>query len=195
VRAPGKENNQEEGMYRFLAVLIFATVLPLQALAQDAPRVEIFGGFQYFRANTGLDVQNLDHFNLNGWDASLSGYFNRYLGVTADFSGAYGSPEFQGIPIHTKQHTFMFGPVLRLPNPTHLTPFVHALGGAAHLSADAAGTSSAETDAAWAVGGGLDLNMAPLLSLRLAQVDYLQTRSGGTSQNNFRYSAGVVLRF
>ena len=92
-------------MYRILVVLFFATLLPYQALAQDAPRAEVFGGFQYFRANTGTDVENLDHFNLNGWDASLSGYFNRYIGVTADFSGAYGSPEVFGVPIHTKQHT------------------------------------------------------------------------------------------
>src|SRR5882724_5091641 len=161
-------------MYRFLAVLIFATVLPLQLLAEDAPRAEVFGGFQYYRANTGTDVTDLDHFNLNGWNASLSGYFNRYLGVTADFSGAYGSPEFLGVPIHTKFHTFMFGPVLRLPNPTHLTPFVHALGGAAVSSADASGIiGGSDTAAAWAVGGGVDLNIAPLLSVRLGQVDYL----------------------
>jgi len=182
-------------MYRFLAVLIFASALPLHVLAQDAPRAEVFGGFQYFRANTNTDVTNLDHFNLNGWNASLSGYFNRFLGVTADFSGAYGSPEFEGIPIHTKLHTFMFGPVLRLPNPTHFTPFVHALGGAAHTSAGALGINGSDTSAAWAVGGGLDLNIAPIISVRLAQVDYLQTRTGGDSQNNFRYSAGVVLRF
>ena len=182
-------------MYRILAVLALATILPLQALAQDAPRAEVFGGFQYFRANSGTDVANLDHFHLNGWDASLSGFFNRYLGVTADLSGAYGSPEVLGVPIHTKQHTFMFGPVLRLTNPTHLTPFVHALGGGVHISADADGTNASETAAAWAVGGGVDLNIAPILSVRLAQVDYLQTRIGGTNQNNFRYAAGVVLRF
>lgn len=182
-------------MYRILAVLFFATLLPYQALAQDAPRAEVFGGFQYFRANTGTDVENLDHFNLNGWDASLSGFFNRYVGITADFSGAYGSPEFLGVPIHTKLHTFMFGPVLRLPNPTHLTPFVHALGGGVHTSADAAGLNDSDTSAAWAVGGGLDLNMAKIFAIRLAQVDYLQTRTGGDSQNNFRYSAGIVIKF
>jgi opacity protein-like surface antigen len=187
-------------------VLFFATVLPIQVLAQDAPRVEVFGGFQYFRANSGIDVQScsvpvapagscFDNFSLNGWNDSLSGYFNRYVGVTADFSGAYGSPEFLGIPIHTKLYTFMFGPVLRLPNPTHITPFVHLLGGGAHVSADAAGVSDSSTDAAWAVGGGVDLNIAPVISVRLGQVDFLQTRTGGDSQNNFRYSAGIVLRF
>jgi hypothetical protein len=187
-----KEKSEGEDMYRILAVLTLATILPCRALAQ---RAEVFGGFQYFRANTGTDARNLDHFNLNGWNASLSGYFNSFLGVTADFSGAYGSPEFLGVPIHTKLHTFMVGPVLRLPNPTHITPFAHALGGGATTSADAQGVSDSNTSAAWAVGGGLDLSMAPMLGIRLAQVDYLQTRTGGNSQNNFRYSAGIVLKF
>src|SRR3954462_8494160 len=111
-------------MHRFAAVLIIAAALPFHALAQDAPRAKVIGGFQYLRANTNTDVSDLDHFNLNGWNASFSGYFNLYLGVTADFSGAYGSPEVLGVPLHTKLHTFMFGPVLRLSNPTHLTPFV-----------------------------------------------------------------------
>jgi opacity protein-like surface antigen len=188
-------------MHRILAVLFFATILPFQVLAQDAPRAEVFGGFQYFRANSGGcsfttgSGSCLDDFNLNGWNASLSGYFNRYVGVTADFSGAYGSPELLGIPIHTKFHTFMFGPVVRLPNPTHITPFVHLLGGGAHVSADAEGVSDSSTDAAWAVGGGIDLNIAPVISVRLGQVDFLQTRTGGDRQNNFRYSAGIVLRF
>jgi opacity protein-like surface antigen len=89
----------------------------------------------------------------------------------------------------------MFGPVIRLPNPTHFTPFVHALGGGVHTSADAVGINGTDTSAAWAVGGGVDMNIAPIISVRLAQVDYLQTRTGGDSQNNFRYSAGIVLRF
>ena len=141
-------------MYRILVALLFATIFPYQALAQAAPRAEVFGGFQYFREGTG--VGSVSDFNLNGWDASLSGYFNKYLGVTADFSGAYGSPEILGIPVHTKLHTFMFGPVLRLPNPTRLTPFFHALGGGARNSGSAVGLNLSETDAAWAVGGGVD---------------------------------------
>src|SRR5262249_48253248 len=166
-------------MYRILAVVLFATILPYRGLAQDAPRAEVFGGFQYFRADTGTNVANLDNFNLNGWNASLSGYFNRYMGITADFGGVYGSPQFLGVPTHTKVRTFMFGPVVRLANPSPFTPFVHALGGAVHTSADAAGVSDSDTSAAWAVGGGLDLKIAPLFSVRLAQVDYLQTRTGG----------------
>lgn len=182
-------------MYRFVGVLLLVALFSCPVFAADTPRAEVFGGFQYFRANSGVNVSGLDNFNLNGWNASLSGYFNRFVGVTADFGGVYGTPSVAGVGVDTKLHTFMFGPVVRLPNPTHITPFAHALGGGAHISGSAAGTSAGETDAVWAVGGGVDLDMARVFSLRVAQVDYLQTRAGGTNQNNFRYSAGIVIKF
>jgi opacity protein-like surface antigen len=186
-------NAEGENMYRVLAVLVFAAVVPFHVLAQDAPRAEVFGGYQYFRVGTGTG--SISDFNINGWNASLSGYFNKYFGITADFSGAYGTPKILGVPVDNKLHTFMFGPVLRLPNPTHFTPFVHALGGAARQSGAFLGTGISETDAAWALGGGVDLNIAPIISVRLGQADFLQIRSNGSNQNNFRYSAGIVLRF
>src|SRR3989442_3604884 len=91
-----KQKSEGEDMYRILAVLALATILPCRVLAQ---RAEVFGGFQYFRANTGTDARNLDHFNLNGWNASLSGHFNSFLGLTADFSGASGRPEILRLQI------------------------------------------------------------------------------------------------
>jgi opacity protein-like surface antigen len=89
----------------------------------------------------------------------------------------------------------MFGPTVRLHNPSPLVPFAHALFGGARTSLNAFGSSASQTNFAWAAGGGLDLKFAPALSFRLAQVDYLQIRDSGDSINNFRYSAGIVLRF
>lgn len=182
-------------MYRRVLLILLVSLLSSLSFASDPARVEVFGGFQYFRANSGFDVSAAENFNLNGWNASLTGYFNRYLGLTADFSGAYGSPEFLGVPIHTKYHTFMVGPVFRLANPSPFTPYVHALAGGARLNGEVSGSSASETDAAWAVGGGLDLDMGRFLSLRLGQIDYLQSRVSSTTQNNIRYSGGVVIKF
>jgi hypothetical protein len=117
--------------------------------------------------------------------------FLQRLGATADFGGAYGSP----FSVNTKLHTFMFGPVVRLHNPTPLVPYAHVLFGGAHGSVDALGIGGSSTDFAWAAGGGVDLKFAPLLSFRLAQIDYMQIRESGESINNFRYSGGIVLRF
>ncbi len=180
-------------MYRFASVVMFLALLSYQAVAADEPRAEVFGGYQYLRLDTG--VSGIDSFNLNGWNAALNGYFTKHIGFTADFSGAYGTPDVLGVGIDTKVYTFMFGPVVRLPNPTHLTPFFHALGGGVHFSGSALGTSASETDAAWAVGGGLDWNATQRFSIRLGQFDYVQSRAGDSSQNNLRYSAGVVIKF
>jgi opacity protein-like surface antigen len=167
---------------------VLAVVLLLSSMA-FGQRAEAFGGYQYFRLNTG--VSGVDSINLNGWNASLSGFFNDYLGATADFSGAYGSP----FSVSTKVHTFMFGPTVRLHNPSPLVPFAHVLFGGARLSANAGGLSGSSTNFAWAAGGGVDLKFAPAVSFRLGQIDYLQVRDSGDSVNNFRYSAGLVLRF
>ena len=167
-------------MYRLLTVLFFATILPLHAIAQDAPRAEVFGGFQYFRAGTGTG--SINDFNLNGWDASLSGYFNRYLGVTADFSGAYESG--------FKFHTYTFGPVVSAHLPI-AKPFVHALFGGA--TASGGGTSSTGFD--MMLGGGLDVGHGSL-AWRVVQADWMITRfSGFTDKKNSRVSTGIVLRF
>jgi opacity protein-like surface antigen len=51
---------------------------------------------------------------------------------------------------------------------------------------------------AWAVGGGLDVNVNDRFAFRLFQADYLNARTDGFSGkpvNNFRLTTGVVFRF
>ncbi|MBZ5705881.1 MAG: porin family protein [Acidobacteriia bacterium] len=176
-------------MFRFLGLVIsLLLVFSLIAVGQDNPKAEIFGGYQYTRVNPGHGVDSL---NLNGWNASVSGYFTKYLGISGDFSGAYGTP----FGVSTKLHTFMFGPIVHFPNSSKITPFAHALFGGAHLNASAFELSGAQTKFAWAAGGGLDANLNSRFAVRLAQVDFLQTRFVDLTQNNFRYSAGIVIKF
>ena len=180
-----------------LLALSLLLILSVSALAQEAPRAEVFGGYQFFRASSG--VSGIDNFNLNGWDAAVSGYFNRYVGVTGDFSGSYGTPSVSGVDVHAHLYTYMFGPTVRAANKSPFQPFAHVLFGGAHISGSvsAFGSSGSASDSgfAWAAGGGLDIKAFPLLSVRVGQFDFVQTHIGGDSQNNLRYSAGVVLRF
>jgi len=187
--------------------LALTCLISMASVAQDAPRVEVFGGYQFVRANSGIQIGGLDSFALNGWDASLSGYFGSYLGFTADFAGTYGTPKVSipqigQIGVNTDLYTFMFGPVVRAANKSPFQPFAHALFGAAHVKGAVGVTgigglsiSDSNTGFAWAAGGGLDVKLLPLIGVRLGQLDYVQTRIAGNSQNNFRYSAGIVLRF
>jgi opacity protein-like surface antigen len=171
-------------------------VISSAAIAQDAPKVEVFGGYSYLRINPGSGFSGI---NLNGWNASVAGNFNRWLGVKADFSGNYGSPSitFPGpttISVNTKVHNFLFGPQISARR-DRFTVFGHALFGGTHVNGSTFGVSASDTGFGMAFGGGLDVKVHDHFALRLGQADYLLTRISGDNQHNFRYSAGVVLRF
>ncbi len=166
-------------MKKFAALPALLVILMLPSAAR-AQKVQVFGGYSYLRLDTGAGKVNL-----NGWEASAT-VKNTWLGLTADFSGHYGSP--QGTS--TSVQTFLFGPQLSLPVP-FVSPYVHALVGGAR---EASGNFS-DTAFAAAFGGGVDAHIAPLLSYRLFQVDYLATRFGGNTQNHLRVSTGLVIHF
>jgi opacity protein-like surface antigen len=175
-------------------------LIPMAALAQGGyPKAELFGGYSYFRANP-------DGINLNGWNASVTANITNWFGVEGDFSGHYGSPRIYGFEVpfvDVSSHTFMAGPKLTYRANT-VAPFAHLLIGAARASTGAFGYSLSDTALATVVGGGIDINVSKSLAIRAIQADYLMTRfqtgpqiafSGfDDRQNNFRLSAGLVLK-
>jgi hypothetical protein len=160
-----------------LPVLLIVMLMPSAARAQ---KLQLFGGYSYFRQDNPAGKANL-----NGWEVSgaLKG---RVLGFAADFSGHYGSP----FGPSTSLQTYLFGPQLSLPLPI-FSPYVHALVGGARESSG----GISDTAFATAIGGGIDTHIAPFFSYRLFQVDYLATRFGGSTQNNLRVSTGLVFNF
>jgi opacity protein-like surface antigen len=169
-----------------VSVICLVSILAFSQESEQAAKGEFFAGYQYLRGTTG--IPGVGGFNLNGWNASMTGYFTRNLGATADFNGSYGSPS--GISL--KYHGFLFGPAVRFPNSSRLTPFAHALFGGGHGTITGFGS---ETKFSWAAGGGVDVGVAPHVAVRVAQFDYMQTRFITLTQNNLRYSAGIVLKF
>jgi opacity protein-like surface antigen len=171
------------------ALLVLA--MSVVSFAQDVPKAEVFGGYQYTRINPGHGV---DGDSFNGWDAAVQYNWNKAFGLKADFSGAYKSV----LGVSLRQHTYLFGPVVSARS-EKATVFAHALFGGAHATADAGSGSflgSASDNAfAMAFGGGLDYNFHKNVAIRVGQFDYLPTRFGGETQNNFRYSTGIVFRF
>lgn len=164
-------------MRKLVLLLALLAVVPCTARAQS---LQLFGGYSYLRLNApGEKV------NLNGWEASGT-LKNSWLGMTADFSGDYGTT----LGSSTSLQTFLFGPQLSLPLPV-FSPFVHVLVGGARESVG----GYSDTAFATALGGGLDTHVAPFLSYRLFQVDYLATRFGGNTQNQLRISTGIVIHF
>jgi opacity protein-like surface antigen len=185
--------------------------------AQDVPRVEVFGGYSYLNgdvsaANPILNLLGLssvgDRLSLNGWDASASVNFNRWVGVEADLSGHYKG-DCEGLSgLTCKDLAFMGGPRITY-RVGKITAFGHGLFGGDTLSASTntnlitgasdVSASLSNTSFALAAGGGVDYAVTNRISVRLGQADYFLTRHfndiGAPNQNNFRVSAGIVFTF
>jgi opacity protein-like surface antigen len=195
-------------MKLFAVLCVFWTALV--ASAQDYPKAEIFGGYNYASS----DVTGPGRTNLNGWNGAATANINRWFGIKADFSGLYGSksvgnilgapcpPFCNAVNVHTHIHSFLFGPQLSY-RMDKFTPFAHALFGVGHTSVSIAvpvtglpglNFGLSDTNFAMALGGGVDYNFRHRLAWR-AGADYLQTRSFGSTPSNFRVSTGIVYRF
>ena len=201
--------------------LIFQTFIINYAAAESTAtgstvpgghRLEAFGGYSYLHFDSGFSSAQVPatSMSMNGW--IIAGTYNvtNYFGVTAEFSGQYVG-DFFGLntliapPFRTHVHNFLFGPTLTYRKSTKITPFAHILVGDSHATIlnENPGNFNATRDAlALAAGGGVDYRVSNRLAVRLAQFDYLHTGfnfnpqlSGlPTSQNHFRYSAGIVIK-
>ncbi len=159
-----------------VSVLVLVCALP--GLAQDY-KADVFAGYSFLHTSPGSGLPSAD---ASGWEASATYNWNRWLGLKADVDGHYCCD--------ASLHNFLFGPQIRLGH-DKLSPFVHGLFGVSH------GSSGGFTDNAFAfaLGGGLDYKATDRISIRIAQADYLGTRFADYTQNNFRFSAGLVFRF
>lgn len=165
--------------------VLFTLVLAvsLASFGQETPKAEIFGGYSP-KIQDGMDVAN-------GWDASVTGNLNRWLGVTADFSGYYRSSDMGA---SQRTHNFLFGPRLTYRKASKITPFAQVLFGIARQRVETSSGRITDNGFAMTTGGGLDYNLNQHLAVRLVQADYLLTRIGGSQQNSSRLAFGVVLK-
>ncbi len=186
-------------------VLVLVVVCLASAFAASQDRAQIYGGWQYTSIDaSGMSSGLVDRVSVpKGWNADFSFKAFKCVSLVGDFSGGYKSETvgFEDISAKGKAnvHTFMFGPRFST-NAGKFTPFGEALFGLAHskVSAEVAGMNidlGSDNSAAFAFGGGLDLNVNKRFAVRLAKLDYVLVRNSGMSFNNFAYSAGVVFRF
>jgi opacity protein-like surface antigen len=222
-------------------IALIALTCPLAFAQGPTPKVQVFGGYSFVHLdNGGFTPETLfaalrepnNPFavasNFNGWNAEGQYNFSRVLGVVADAGGHYGTPIIQsdfsklsGLPKATA-YSLLVGPVLSYRTKSKLTPFIHALFGFERTSLSAStisglanplsSSATNATDAALALGGGLDYRLYRRFSLRLVQVDEFRTYHNfnkfydsafntnlfygiGLRQNNIRISTGITARF
>jgi opacity protein-like surface antigen len=175
--------------------------MPVAALAQ---KVEIFGGYSYLRADDCDDNSgpNCDGgIDLQGFNVSFNQNFTKWIGLKTDISGHYGDVTLiPGSPkADLNAYLFLVGPQVTFPKFERVRPFAHVLFGVTRVSLTQfpIGGRTTIRDSAFtlAVGGGADLKLTDVVAIRLFQTDYVLTRFDDTTQNNFRASTGVVLRF
>lgn len=188
-----------------LAILVLPALAQGQQESQEhfsgyTPKAEIFAGYSYLN----VDTNNLtSRQSAHGWETSISGNFNKWLAVEFDVSGHYKTygvdlgnvlPGAGVLDVRVTDYSYLAGPRINL-RPL----FVHALFGGDHLTGSAAGFSASQDSFAGVVGGGVQVPLTRLLSIR-ASADYALSRHnifGGpsVSQNNFRTSVGIVFKF
>lgn len=192
-------------MFKIAATVFILCLLTTAGFAQIPTSGNVFFGYSYLSA----DLVSGSRTNLNGWNGSVEVKVFPFVGMVGDFSGHYGSQSVGpigvctgiiGLPcpvsptsIDLRQHNFLFGPRLSV-SVSKFRPFAHILIGAGHISGSALGLSTSDTSFAYAVGGGLDYHLVPLVGWRV-QADMLQTRFFSNTQNNVRISTGLVIHF
>jgi len=172
----------------------------------------IVSGFSLNGGGGGVTVY-LNH--MLGIEAEFNGYASTTRTYT--FPATANSPCPLGCTLKTSGDLFTYnvGPILKY-RAEHFEPFVETLFGGAHSNAyhnlfaacqplpgSPCGGASGPSNNAWdfIIGGGLDIPVTKLIAIRPAQFDFVLTRfgnsftHGNTNQSNFRYNAGVVLRF
>jgi len=193
--------------YASVCCIVFSALV----YAQDS-RADLFGGYSYVNIDTnGLTSRQ----SANGWEASISGNFNKWFAVEGSVSGYYKNYSvslsstlpfctFFACPatatIRVTDYSYAGGPRINF-GPV----FIHALFGGDHLTGTATATgvsgslSESQDGAAGAAGGGVQWRVSGPWSVR-ASVDYAFSRHnifGGPSytQNNYRAGAGIVYSF
>jgi hypothetical protein len=201
-------------------VLLFGT----RVFAQSDHKTEVTVDYSYVHANP-QNNNVIPTFSLNGGGGSGAFYFNKYIGIVAEFEG-YGSythkftiPTGNNCPIgpcpvsaQGNLFTYNVGPIVKFRT-SHVEPFVETLFGGAHSnfygnlyqqcvgSCTTLSKSPSNNAFDFIIGGGIDIPVGTHFAIRPVQFDYLLTRfgnaftHGNNNQSNFRYQAGIQFRF
>jgi hypothetical protein len=155
---------------------------------QNVPRLEAFGGFSYLNAGTSALASRQ---NVVGFEGSVAVHVNTWIAGEGSFGGYYKTLTILNVG------TFGFHDYMAMGGPRFNVrkAFFHALVGIDHMTGSAnfygVNGSASSNVLAGAGGGGVQWNISRQLALRTS-ADYLLSRFGGATQNNFRVTLGIV---
>ena len=134
---------------------------------QPTPKAEFYGGYSWLGldSNTYAGTRKVPPIK-KGIEGAATLNLNKWVGLTADYSGHFSSP--------ANVNAFEFGPQLKFRS-DQISPFVHALVGFANISSPG---MQSKLSVAVSLGGGFDLNAGRYLDVRVLQVDYQYLKYG-----------------
>jgi len=196
-------------LFAFCAILFVGVA----AWSQEFPRAEVAADYSYARFYpVAGGTQSL---SLNGGGGALVVNLTHGIGIKMDLQGyqsnslTWTSPTYGILKAQGNLFTYLFGPQIKF-RAHQLQPFGHVLLGGAHSNVYANLTRACQLTCvtsgspdgnafAMAIGGGLDIPINKAIQFRPVEIDYLLThftnQFNNSSQNNFRYSAGVNFTF
>ena len=183
-------------IFSLFAVAITPTWAQQDQDRAGASRIELYGGYSYIRFNINASASALqppsETFNANGAGGQLVYNVSNWLGVLGDVSGYWATNATKA----GAAMPYLLGPRAHLRR-GNITPFAQVLAGGI-LTSSGIQTSGWQSHFAMAIGGGVDVRVSRHISIRPVEAEYfLTTIPDGLNnrQNNFRASAGIVLRF
>ncbi len=171
-------------MSKLIQSVILLLVICIPAMAQNTPKVEVFGAYSLVPEVVVGQI-------LHGWNASVNGSINDWLGIKGDLSGHYVTRDGLKVSLHI----LSIGPQLSYRMNDKVVPFVHMLLGGGWASAGFGNLNYSNAAFAMNIGGGLDWIAHKRLAIRAIQLDLLVTRFGPDTSTDPRISIGVVFRF
>ena len=150
------------------------------AAAQDqpAPKLELYGGYSFMHFGADVHgqlpgalfpISSRLEVNPRGIGASGTYNFNRWLGLTLDYSTHFGSGEVQPAVDDAGLTNLSLGPKVTFRS-RHFAPFLEVLVGDHRLTAE--GFHNIDK-LGFMGGGGLDVNVSRHIALRLLRADYV----------------------
>ena len=172
------------GMAAAVLLLLATMGTASRSAAQEMPRIQVFGGYSYTRYDTpSFGFSNTT--GLNGYTFAPAYNLIRGFGVVAELSGQYKTG--------ANLRDVAAGPQFLYPRGNFLF-FGRLLFGEARSLVQVGGP---QEDSARVIigGGGVDYNISSRFAVRAFQVDYVHTTLFNTTQDNLRFSTGLVYRW
>ncbi|HXN24994.1 MAG TPA: outer membrane beta-barrel protein [Candidatus Dormibacteraeota bacterium] len=152
------------------------------------PVIELFGGYARTPIKSGETTVG------NGFVGSFAWNAKSWLQIAADASYNRGSSNLTKNVLYGNH----YGPRVFYHHLSRsFTPFAEALFGGSHVSTtfpQGGLRDYSDNGFSTKVGGGVDFNLRPHLSIRLFEVDLYRTSFFNGHQNTYWISSGLVLR-